>query len=83
MPRKTALRRTRTFAAASLITVAAFSLTACGGGDTATGAKGGPSPVATPVHPGGTPTVDPNPGGTPTVDPSAAVAMAAPDPMTR
>ncbi|MEU6114548.1 DUF4232 domain-containing protein [Streptomyces sp. NPDC047117] len=68
MSRKIVVRRARTVAAASLIAAAAFSLTACGGGDTTTGAKGGPSPVATPVHPGGTPTVDPNPGGTPTID---------------
>ncbi|WP_223733395.1 DUF4232 domain-containing protein [Streptomyces purpurogeneiscleroticus] len=62
----TAVRRTRTVAAASLIAAAALSLTACAGGDTATGAKGGPSPVATPVHPGGTPTIDPggSSGGT-------------------
>ncbi|MEV0604668.1 DUF4232 domain-containing protein [Streptomyces sp. NPDC050315] len=59
MSRKTAVRRTRTVAAASLIAAAAFSLTACGGGETATGAKGAPSPAATPIHPGGTPTIDP------------------------
>ncbi|WP_258052993.1 DUF4232 domain-containing protein [Streptomyces sp. Ru73] len=58
----TAVRRTRTVAAASLIAAAAFSLTACGG-DTATGAKGDPSPAATPVHPGGTPTADPGGSG--------------------
>ncbi|MFI9030003.1 DUF4232 domain-containing protein [Streptomyces sp. NPDC053560] len=69
MSRKIAVRRARTVAAASLIAAAAFSLTACGGGDTTTDAKGGPSPAATPVHPGGTPTVDSNPGGTPNTDP--------------
>ncbi|GAA0466319.1 hypothetical protein GCM10010361_33070 [Streptomyces olivaceiscleroticus] len=72
MPRKTAVRRTRTVAVASLIAAAAVSLTACGGGDTATGAQQGPSSAATPIHPGGTPTVDPDPGGTPTIDPGGS-----------
>ncbi|WP_030622279.1 DUF4232 domain-containing protein [Streptomyces sclerotialus] len=53
MSRKTALRRTRTVAAASLVAAAAFSLTACGGGGTGTDAKGGSSPAASTSDSGG------------------------------
>ncbi|AGP56223.1 DUF4232 domain-containing protein [Streptomyces rapamycinicus] len=41
MSRTTVLRRTRTVAVASLIAAAAFSLTACGGGESDSDAKGG------------------------------------------
>ncbi|MFE2185991.1 DUF4232 domain-containing protein [Streptomyces sp. NPDC059455] len=43
MSRTTVLRRTRTVAVASLIAAAAFSLTACGGGESDSDAKGGSS----------------------------------------
>ncbi|MGP3939265.1 DUF4232 domain-containing protein [Streptomyces sp. 6N106] len=43
MSRRTALRRTRTIAAASLIAAAALSLTACQGGDSDSDAKGSAS----------------------------------------